>query len=95
MASKVDQLSFEGMPVRGVTFAMKSITDLGGKEELHVDEFVGGEWSGQVVSVHHDRDKDGNLIRKHLVSVEKATIASYKLNRTVHATINRPNKKRS
>jgi hypothetical protein len=66
-------MAFEGMPVLGSTFGLKSVTKLGDDEERSIGTEVGGEWRGTVVGVHFET-KEGIVIRHHVVEVEKATI---------------------
>lgn len=71
MPKEEEQLEFEGMRVAGTTFKLKAFAGLT-REAFKIGDVVGGEWKGEVVSVHHDREDPG-IIRTAVIVVTKAT----------------------
>lgn len=68
-----DQLRFEGLDIRGQRFQLKGTTDLATKKEVAIGDVVSGEFKGTVTGVHFDQ-KDGQLVRKHVVEVDDGSI---------------------
>lgn len=70
-----DQLAmFEGLPLDSVTAKLKGTLHISGAGRLAIGDIVNVVLEGTVVGVLHE-DKDGLLVRTHLIRPETAKLS--------------------
>jgi hypothetical protein len=66
---------FEGLPLDSVTAKLKGILHISGAGRLAIGDIVNVALEGTVVGVLHEHDKDGLLVRTHLIRPETAKLS--------------------
>lgn len=67
------QTQFEGLEVGGLVVEVKKASAFV-DEELAIGDVVSGTYKGHVIGVHYDQTKEGDLVRKHVVQVDRARV---------------------